>query len=69
MELLVALAGLHLEVELVLIGAELEQILTGLIAVRLKQVLNTIRGVLEANLLFLRSDEKNTFIEIEDQLD
>lgn len=42
LKLLVVLASLHLQVELVLVGAELEQILTGLVAVCLKQVLNPI---------------------------
>lgn len=37
--LLVLLPGLGLQVELVLVGAQLQQILAGLIAVRLEEVL------------------------------
>lgn len=42
LQLLVVLASLHLRVELVLIRAELQQILAGLVAIGLKKVLNPI---------------------------
>lgn len=53
LQLLVVLPGLHLQVELMLIRAELLQILRCLQTVRLKHVLDPVRCVLEANLLFL----------------
>lgn len=43
--------------ELVLVGAQLQQILAGLVAVCLEQVLDPIRCVLKADLLFLRGDK------------
>lgn len=61
LKLLIVLAGLHLLMELVLVGAQLQQILTGLVAVRLKQVLDPIRCVLKANLLFLEDDRFNNY--------
>lgn len=42
LKLLVVLASFHLQVELVLIGAEMEEILAGLVAVGLEQVFNPI---------------------------
>lgn len=42
LQLLVILAGLHLQVEFVLIRAQLKQILTCLGTIRLKKVLNPI---------------------------
>lgn len=42
--------------ELVLVGAQLQQILAGLVAVRLEQVLDPVRRVLKADLLFLQGD-------------
>lgn len=61
LNLLIVLAGLHLLMELVLVGAQLQQILTGLVAVRLKQVLDPIRCVLKTNLLFLEGDRFNNY--------
>lgn len=61
LKLLIVLASLHLLMELVLVGAQLQQILTGLVAVRLKQVLDPIRCVLKANLLFLEGDRFNNY--------
>lgn len=42
LKLLVVLASFHLQVELVLVRAEMEEILTGLAAVSLEQVFNLI---------------------------
>lgn len=43
-----------MQVELVLGGAEVQQILAGLLTVCLKQVLDAVGGVLERDLLFLQ---------------
>lgn len=42
--------------ELVLVGAQLQQILAGLVAVCLEQVLDPVRCVLKADLLFLQGN-------------
>lgn len=62
LKLLVVLASFHLQVELVLVRAEMEEILAGLVAVRLEQVFNPIRCVLKANLLFLYEEKSNIFM-------
>lgn len=56
LQLLVVQPRLQLLMELVLVGAQLQQILAGLVAVRLEQVLDPVRRVLKADLLFLQGD-------------